>query len=64
MMLVMLRRSCNFIQSSCIDDRILVSFHDDILKHLPSFQTLISIRENLNNRTTKARGDVSEDLNG
>ena len=64
MMLVILRRSCNMLQSGNIDYRILTSFHGSILKLLPSFQILISIRENIGNRTRKARDDVGESDKG
>ena len=64
MLLVILRRSCNLIQSNDIDDRILISFCENIMKHLPNFQTLISIRENLNNRTKETRVGVGENFKG
>ncbi|XP_028415489.1 nucleolar pre-ribosomal-associated protein 1-like [Dendronephthya gigantea] len=50
MLLVILKRSCN-MQLTNIDNKMPISFSENILKLLPSFQVLISIRENLSKRT-------------
>ena len=62
---MILRRSSNVTQSTNIDEKIVALFRENILKLLPSFQILISIRENLNNRTKKARDCAAgDDLKG
>ena len=50
MLLVILKRSCN-IQLTNIDNKMPISFSENIPKLLPSFQVLISIRENLSKRS-------------
>lgn len=47
-----------------IDEQSLSSFREEALKLLPSFQLLISIRENLSKRTVERKGRDAENDKG